>query len=126
MLYASCHGAEAARYGLYERLEASDCSCSRTSPRTAASTPRTSISTSVLPLAAAESYHARLILGLVYAPRGDGDVGGALRERAACCGTRGLLCFKLAVLFARRAKFDVISRDLPDRVRVRVPKLTRS
>ena len=40
---------------------------------------RTSISTSVLPLTAAESYHARLILGLAYAPRGDGDVGRALR-----------------------------------------------
>ena len=79
MVYASCHGEEASRNGLYERPEASDCSCSRTSPRTAASMPWSSISTSVLPLMAAESYHTRLILGLVYAPRGDGDVGSALR-----------------------------------------------
>ena len=127
MLYASCHGAEAARYGLYERPEASDCSCSRTSPRTAASTPRTSISTSVLPLTAAESYHARLIIGLVYAPRADGDAGSALGERARCRGRGRTAMLQIwSPFLLSGTKLDVISRNLPDRVGVRVPVLTRS
>ena len=88
---------------------------------------RTSISTSVLPLAAAESYHTRLILGLVYASRGDGDVGSALRWRARVpWGGRTAMLQVCSPPSLSGAKLDVISRDLPGRVAMRVPKLTRS